>query len=177
MSTLETEKSTLLSQETNLISVNQSLSAKLQDMSSKAETLSDTPVEPSGPYASEVLDGMQGDVLFRTGSAEITPEVAHQIQVIAQAVAKSPQLKVRLDGFTDPRGSDESNLKLSQDRADAVRDMLLAAGVAQDMLEVNAYGKTQSVATDSDGYALERRVRLTLRVDRPAAVAQVGENE
>ncbi len=59
-------------------------------------------------------------------------------------------------------------------RADAVRDLLLAAGVAADSLEVNAYGKTQSVATDRDGYALERRVRMTLRVDEPAAVAQTG---
>jgi outer membrane protein OmpA-like peptidoglycan-associated protein len=176
MQTLETEKSTLLTQQTNLLTVNQSLSAKLEDMSSKAETAGDTPVEASGAFASEVLDGLQGDVLFRTGSAEIPPEIAHQIQVIAQAVTKSPQLKVRIDGYTDPRGSDESNMKLSQDRANAVRDMLLAAGVGEDVLEVNAYGKTQSVATDSDGYALERRVRLTLRMDAPAAVAQVGEN-
>jgi outer membrane protein OmpA-like peptidoglycan-associated protein len=177
MSTLETEKSALLSQETDLMSLNQGLTAKLEDISRKAETLGDTKVEPSGPYASEVLDGMQGDVLFRTGSAEITPDVAHQIQVIAQAVAKSPQLKVRLDGYTDPRGSDEVNMKLSQERAGAVRDMLLAAGVAEDMLEINAYGKSQSVATDSDGYALERRVRLTLRMEAPAAVAQAGEDE
>ena len=177
MQTLETEKSTLLSQETDLMTVNQALSAKLEDMSSKAETVGDTPVEPSGAYTSEVLDGLQGDVLFRTGSAEITPEIAHQIQVIAQAVAKSPQLKVRIDGYTDPRGSEESNMKLSQDRANAVRDMLLAAGVGEELLEVNAYGKTQSVATDSDGYALERRVRLTLRMDTPAAVARVGENQ
>ena len=176
MQTLETEKSTLLTQQTNLLTVNQSLSAKLEDMSSKAETAGGTPVEASGTFASEVLDGLQGDVLFRTGSAEITPEIAHQIQVIAQAVTKSPQLKVRIDGYTDPRGSDESNMKLSQDRANAVRDMLLAAGVGEDVLEINAYGKTQSVATDSDGYALERRVRLTLRMDAPAAVAQVGEN-
>jgi outer membrane protein OmpA-like peptidoglycan-associated protein len=175
MQTLETEKSTLLSQQTNLISVNQTLTAKLEDMSSKAETAGDAPVEP-GAYASEVLDGLQGDVLFRTGSAEITPEIAHQIQVIAQAVAKSPQLKVRIDGYTDPRGSDESNMKLSQDRANAVRDMLLAAGVGEQALEVNAYGKTQSIATDSDGYALERRVRLTLQMDAPAAVAQAGDN-
>ena len=116
-------------------------------------------------------------MLFRTGSAEITPDIAHQIQVIAQAVAKSPSLKVRVDGYADPRGSDESNMKLSQDRANAVRDLLLAAGVGAELLEVNAYGKTQSIASDSDGYALERRVRLTLQIESPAAVAQVGENE
>ena len=89
--------------------------------------------------------------------------MAHQMQVIAQAVAKSPELKVRVDGYADPRGTDDTNMKLSQDRADAVRDLLLAAGVSEEALEVNAYGKTQSVAADSDGYALERRVRLTLR--------------
>ena len=125
---------------------------------------------------SEVLDGLQGDVLFRTGSAEITPEIAHQIQVLAQAVAKSPALKVRVDGYADPRGTDDTNMKLSEDRANAVRDLFLAAGISEDVLEVNAYGKSQSVAADSDGYALERRVRLTLQAQGGAAVAQVSEN-
>ncbi len=122
--------------------------------------------------ASEVLDGLQGDVLFRTGSAEITPEIAHQIQVLAQAVAKSPELKVRVDGYADPRGTVDANLKLSEDRANAVRDLFLAAGIGDDVLEVNAYGKSQSVAADSDGYALERRVRLTLQAQDGAAVAR-----
>ena len=120
-----------------------------------------------------MLDGLQGDVLFRTGSAEITPEIAHQIQVLAQAVAKSPELKIRVDGYADPRGTVDTNLKLSQDRANAVRDLLLAAGISDEALEVNAYGKSQSTAEDSDGYALERRVRLTLQMEGGAAVAQV----
>jgi outer membrane protein OmpA-like peptidoglycan-associated protein len=169
---LQAEKSTLIAQQANLLAVNRSLTTKLDDMSQTAET-----VRSAADDASDVLDGLQGDVLFRTGSAEITPDIAHQIQVIAQAVAKSPSLKVRVDGYADPRGSDESNMKLSQDRANAVRDLLLAAGVGAELLEVNAYGKTQSIASDSDGYALERRVRLTLQIESPAAVAQVGENE
>jgi len=45
------------------------------------------------------------------------------------------------------------------------------------VLEVNAYGKSQSTAEDSDGYALERRVRLTLQAQGGAAVAQVNEKE
>jgi sortase system peptidoglycan-associated protein len=154
---LLTEKSSLITQQTNLAALNQSLTAKLD--------------------ASDVLDGLQGDVLFRTGSAEITADIAHQIQLIAQAVMKSPSLKVRLDGYADSRGGDEINMKLSQDRANAVRDLLLAAGVGAEALEVNAYGKTQSVASDSDGYALERRVRLTLQIDTPAAVAQTVPHE
>jgi outer membrane protein OmpA-like peptidoglycan-associated protein len=95
--------------------------------------------------------------------------------VLAQAVAKSPALKVRVDGYADPRGTDDTNMKLSEDRANAVRDLLLAAGVSEEALEINAYGKSQSVAADSDGYALERRVRLTLQAQGGAAVAQVQE--
>jgi outer membrane protein OmpA-like peptidoglycan-associated protein len=138
-------------------------------MSHKVET-----AQSANADASAVLDGLQGDVLFRTGSAEITPDIAHQLQVLAQAVAKSPELKIRVDGYADPRGSIDSNMKLSQERADAVRDLLIAAGVSEEALEVNAYGKSQSTAEDSDGYAMERRVRLTLEMEAGPAVAQNG---
>ena len=166
------EKSTLMNEKSQLAQTNQDLGVKLAEQSQKVEM-----VQTAKADASEVLDGLQGDVLFRTGSAEITPDIAHQIQVLAQAVAKSPELKIRVDGYADPRGTVDTNLKLSQDRADAVRDLLLASGVNEQVLEVNAYGKSQSTAEDNDGYALERRVRLTLQMETGAAVAQVGKNE
>jgi outer membrane protein OmpA-like peptidoglycan-associated protein len=171
-SELQAEKSTLLTEKSQLSETNQSLTAKLDDLAQKVDTAQTVKGD-----ASQLLDGFEGDVLFRTGSAEITPDLAHQILVLAQAVAKSPALKVRVDGYADPRGTTDLNLKLSQDRANAVRDLLLAAGVNDEVLEVNAYGKSQSVAADSDGYALERRVRLTLQAERDAPVAQVGKNE
>jgi len=170
-SQLQTEKSALLIEKNALVETNRSLNARLDDLTHKVEA-----AQNAKPDGSEVLDGLQGDVLFRTGSAEITPEIAHQIQVLALAVAKSPALKVRVDGYADPRGTVDANLKLSEDRANAVRDLFLAAGIADEALEVNAYGKSQSVAADSDGYALERRVRLTLQAQGGAAVAQVGAN-
>ena len=169
---LQGEKSALLNDKKALVETNVSLTAKLDDLTHQVQTVQDAKQDASG-----VLDGLQGDVLFRTGSAEITPEIAHQIEVLAQAVAKSPALKVRVDGYADPRGTVDTNLKLSQDRANAVRDLFLAAGISDDVLEVNAYGKSQSVALDNDGYALERRVRLTLQAQGGAAVAQVSENE
>jgi outer membrane protein OmpA-like peptidoglycan-associated protein len=171
-SELLAEKSTLLTEKSQLVETNQGLTAKLDDVSRKIES-----TQAAKGDASQVLDGFEGDVLFRTGSAEITPDLAHQILVLAQAVAKSPALKVRVDGYADPRGTADDNMKLSQDRANAVRDLLLAAGVSDEVLEVNAYGKSQSVAADSDGYALERRVRLTLQAQDSAPVAQVGKNE
>jgi outer membrane protein OmpA-like peptidoglycan-associated protein len=171
-SDLQTEKSALVTEKKQLAETNQTLAAKLDDLSQKIKT-----AQSAKDDASEVLDGLQGDVLFRTGSAEITPDIAHQIQVLAQAVTKSPELKIRVDGYADPRGTVDTNLKLSQDRANAVRDLLLASGVGEEALEVNAYGKSQRTAEDNDGYALERRVRLTLKMESGAAVAQVGKNE
>jgi outer membrane protein OmpA-like peptidoglycan-associated protein len=169
---LQAEKSALLGEKNSLIETNRSLTGRLDDLTHKVEVAQN--VKEDG---GELLDGLQGDVLFRTGSAEITPEIAHQVQVLALAVAKSPTLKVRVDGYADPRGSADTNLKLSEDRANAVRDLFLAAGISDEALEVNAYGKSQSVADDSDGYALERRVRLTLQAQGGTAVAQVRENQ
>jgi outer membrane protein OmpA-like peptidoglycan-associated protein len=160
---LQTEKVALLDEKSQLLQTNQMLTAKLGDVTAKAD-------------ASQVLDGLEGDVLFRTGSAEISPQIAHQVQVLAQAVSKSPALKIRIDGYADPRGTDDGNMKLSQDRANAVRDLLMAAGLDENVLEVNAYGKTMSVAADTDGYALERRVRLTLQIDGGGTVAQNEES-
>jgi outer membrane protein OmpA-like peptidoglycan-associated protein len=170
---LQTEKTTLLSEKDALAETNRSLTARLDDLTHKVEA-AQAAAKPDG---SEVLDGLQGDILFRTGSADITPEIAHQIHVLAEAVAKSPALKVRVDGYADPRGTADANLKLSEARANAVRDLFLAAGISDQVLEVNAYGKSQSVAADSDGYALERRVRLTLQAQGEAPVAQSGEKE
>jgi outer membrane protein OmpA-like peptidoglycan-associated protein len=144
-SELQAKESTLQREKSQLVETNQSLTAKLDDLSQRIESARTVKGD-----AAQVLDGFEGDILFRTGSSEITPDIAHQIHL---------------------------NMQLSQDRANAVRDLLLAAGISDEALEVNAYGKSQSIAVDSDGYALERRVRLTLQAQGAAPVAQVGRNE
>jgi outer membrane protein OmpA-like peptidoglycan-associated protein len=171
---LQTENASLLTEKGDLSETNRALTARLDQLSHSVEAAQSAKDEVAQGEAAKVLDGLQGDVLFRTGSAEIAPEMANGIHVLAAAVAKSPALKVRVDGYADPRGAADTNLKLSEARANAVRDLFLAAGVGDEALEINAYGKSQSVAADSDGYALERRVRLTLQAQGQAAVAQSG---
>jgi outer membrane protein OmpA-like peptidoglycan-associated protein len=173
---LKTENASLLAEKGDLSETNRALTARLDQLSHSVEAAQSAKDEVAQGEAAKVLDGLQGDVLFRTGSAEIEPGMANGIHVLAEAVAKSPALKVRVDGYADPRGTADANLKLSEERANAVRDLFLAAGVGDEALEINAYGKSQSVAADSDGYALERRVRLTLQAQGAAAVAQTGGN-
>jgi outer membrane protein OmpA-like peptidoglycan-associated protein len=172
---LKSESATLGSAKSDLEETNRALTARLDQLAHSVETAQEATDDAAREQAARVIDGLQGDVLFRTGSAEIDEQTARDIGVIAGVLSKSPALTVRLDGYADPRGSDELNLKLSQARADAVRDLLLAAGVPEQALEVNAYGKSQSTAQDLDGYAFERRVRLTLEAAPPAPLAQVSE--
>lgn len=171
---LQTDKAALVAETDTLSETNRTLTARLDQLSHTVEAAQSAKDDGARDEAAKVLDGLQGDVLFRTGSAEITPEMTQGIRVLADAVAKSPALKVRVDGYADPRGTADANLKLSEARANAVRDLFLAAGVNDEALEVNAYGNSQSVASDSDGYALERRVRLTLQAQGTPAVAQSG---
>ena len=173
-SELRTENAALLTEKGDLAETNRALTARLDQLSHSIEAAQSATDEVAQGEAAKVLDGLQGDVLFRTGSAEIAPEMANGLHVLAEAVAKSPALKVRVDGYADARGTVDANLKLSEARANAVRDLFVAAGVDEEALEINAYGKSQSVAADADGYALERRVRLTLQAQEQPAVAQSG---
>jgi outer membrane protein OmpA-like peptidoglycan-associated protein len=173
---LKAQNAALNDEKGDLAETNRALTARLDQLSLQVDTAQFIQEDAARSDAARALDGLQGDVLFRTGSADIAPEAAHGLQVLAAAVAKSPDLNVRVDGYADPRGSIDTNLKLSEARAAAVRDLFLAAGVGFGALEINAYGKSQSTAADADGYALERRVRLTLQAQGAAsAVAQAGE--
>ncbi|HMD73767.1 MAG TPA: OmpA family protein [Steroidobacteraceae bacterium] len=159
-SSLENRQAAMQIEKARLADQNRSLTVQVEQLSNSVKAAQMAKNDPA-----EALDGLQGDVLFRTGSAEINADVVRQIQGLAQAMTKSPELKIRIDGYADPRGGVAANLKLSEARANAVRDLLLASGVSDGALEVNAYGKSLSVADDPDGYALERRVRLTLQAD------------
>jgi outer membrane protein OmpA-like peptidoglycan-associated protein len=169
---LSAQAASLEDAKSDLEETNRALTARLDELAHSDEIAQEAGDDAARAEAARVLDGLQGDVLFRTGSADIPPQTAQEIKVLAGMIARSPALNVKLDGYADPRGTVELNLKLSEARANAVRDMFLAAGVPEESLEVNAYGKSQSVADDTDGYALERRVRLTLQAAEPAPVAQ-----
>ncbi|MDB6086916.1 MAG: hypothetical protein JWN43_4797 [Gammaproteobacteria bacterium] len=162
---LQTERAALAAEKGDLSESNRALTARLDQLSQSVEAAQEATGDAARGDAAQVLDGLQGDVLFRTGSADITPEMKQGIQVLAEAVGKSATLRVRVDGYADPRGTVDTNMKLSEARANAVRDLFLAAGVDDDALEINAYGKSRSIAQDTDGYALERRVRLTLQAE------------
>jgi len=113
-----------------------------------------------------LAEGLQFAVLFRTGSSQLDADAAARIERLAALLEQDPDLRVRLDGYADPRGDDGFNLSLSEARAAAVREALLERGIAPGRIHVRAHGRSLSVAPDgdADAYALERRVSISLGV-------------
>ncbi len=112
-------------------------------------------LETSGKIALE-------DIYFDTAKATLKPESADAIAQIAKALTAHPALKVEIDGHTDNMGTAESNLVLSQHRAESVRTELVAKGIGASRLTAKGFGQGKPVAAnDSEtGRAKNRRVEL-----------------
>ena len=104
-------------------------------------------------------------VHFETGKATIKRESYDILDAVIEVLKANPQVqKLRIEGHTDSRGSDELNRQLSQDRADSVRQYLVERGIAERRLDAIGYGEAQPIASNetSEGRALNRRVEFTI---------------
>jgi OOP family OmpA-OmpF porin len=130
-----------------------------------------TPPPPPTPPQSEVEKQLietgsivLHDVYFELNKATLLPESEKKLDEVGAAVEKFGDLKVEIQGHTDSRGTAKYNEKLSQARAEAVRDYLLAHfHLAADNYTAKGYGETQlavSPEKSDEDYAMNRRVVL-----------------
>jgi outer membrane protein OmpA-like peptidoglycan-associated protein len=99
---------------------------------------------------------------FDTGKSTINPDSADTLDAAAAALKEAADLKVEVGGHTDNVGTPDANLKLSQDRAQAVMAALVERGVKADRMTAKGYGQTAPIADNrtEDGRAKNRRVEL-----------------
>ena len=99
---------------------------------------------------------------FATGSATILPESEEQLNNIAAVLKAYPNVNVKIGGYTDNTGNPAANRKLSQERADAVRQALLGKGIAAGRVAAEGYGSDHPVGDNSteEGRAQNRRIAL-----------------
>ncbi len=101
------------------------------------------------------------DVKFDFDKAQVKPESYGDIKNLADFLTQYPQTTTVVEGHTDSVGSDAYNQKLSERRANAVRDVLVNQyGVGADRVNAVGYGEARPVAdnTTADGRAVNRRV-------------------
>ena len=112
-------------------------------------------------------------VFFETGKSTIKPESFSLLDDVAKAAEKAVWVtKIEVGGHTDDKGSDESNLKLSQARAQSVADYLVTKGVAKDRIVAKGYGETTFIDTNRTdaGRANNRRVEFHILEQDPSKI-------
>jgi len=116
--------------------------------------------EPRGTVIS-----LSGGVLFASGKAELLPGAQASLGQIAQAVSAQKDKRVLVEGHTDSRGTEPSNLALSKARADSVATYLASHGVAADRVTSAGLGSSRPVADNGtpEGRANNRRVEIVIQ--------------
>jgi outer membrane protein OmpA-like peptidoglycan-associated protein len=107
------------------------------------------------------------DVLFDTGKYTLKPTTEISLAKVAGILEAYPGLKVQVEGYTDSTGSDQLNQKLSENRALAVKDFLVAQGESQGSISSTGFGENDPVASNdtASGRAQNRRVNLVVSGD------------
>ena len=104
------------------------------------------------------------DVLFDSGQATLRPAAREKLAKISGIVLAYPGLKLQVEGHTDSVGSDAYNQKLSEKRANNVRDYLIKQSVPEDVITAMGFGKADPVADNktAKGRQLNRRVEMVV---------------
>jgi outer membrane protein OmpA-like peptidoglycan-associated protein len=107
------------------------------------------------------------DVLFDTGKYTLKPDTKVSLAKVSGILLAYPGLRLQVEGYTDSTGSADFNQKLSENRADSVRDFLISQGVSTSNIEATGYGQNNPVADNAStaGRAQNRRVQLVVSGD------------
>ncbi|WP_158094312.1 OmpA family protein [Erythrobacter donghaensis] len=105
-------------------------------------------------------------VTFRRGSADIETGNMSDIRALANvmrdAAAAGNKRVIQIGGHTDATGDDATNLKLSDERAQAVRKVLVDLGVPEDAIQAVGYGETKLIEGYDPNHGVNRRVEVVV---------------
>lgn len=113
-------------------------------------------------------------VLFATGKYNLRPEAQMRLARLAGIVASHSGLILQVEGHTDSTGSEEFNQKLSEQRAEAVRDFLIQQGVAQQAITAKGFGQAMPVADNSTAAGRQENRRVEIIVSGEVIGAKIG---
>jgi outer membrane protein OmpA-like peptidoglycan-associated protein/tetratricopeptide (TPR) repeat protein len=104
------------------------------------------------------------NIFFETGKATLSTESRVELGKAIDLMKANPTMIIEVGGHTDNVGDDAYNMKLSHDRAKAVRDYLVAGGIASTRVQSKGYGETNPVATNDteDGRKANRRTEFVI---------------
>ncbi|MCQ2333379.1 MAG: OmpA family protein [Paludibacteraceae bacterium] len=104
------------------------------------------------------------DLYFATNSVVILPESEKGLQDLYDLLNENPEVRIRITGHTDSVGSDKDNQKLSEGRANSVRDDMIRRGIDESRIEAEGKGESEPIDTNDteEGRAKNRRVEFMI---------------
>jgi outer membrane protein OmpA-like peptidoglycan-associated protein len=115
-----------------------------------------------------LLVNFQSALLFDSGSSTLNPGAYDRMRSLATTLNNYPKSQVIIKGHTDAEGTDNLNQRLSEQRADRVRQFLISEGVNGARISAIGFGETMPIATNAtpEGRAQNRRVEIEIRPDQ-----------
>jgi len=126
------------------------------------ETQHDIAVDPTG-CAAGVAINLEG-VNFLYNSHELTDKARHILDRVADVIIQQPRLRLEVAGHTDATGDPTYNQGLSMQRAEAVRNYLVAQGVNPKHIGATGYGGQRPIADNTTSEGLRKNRRVELRI-------------
>lgn len=107
---------------------------------------------------------LRSDVLFDSGGATLKPGARRAVDSLARFMERYPEREIAIEGFTDSVGAQEANRRLSESRAAAVKNALVARGIEPSRIDARGYGPAFPVASNDTptGRQLNRRVEIVI---------------
>jgi OOP family OmpA-OmpF porin len=107
---------------------------------------------------------LSGDANFNSGKADLLPAAYPILDKLAEAMVSNPNYKWSVEGYTDSKGKDAANVKLSERRAQAVVNYLVSKGVSNSVFTIKGFGKANPVADNktAEGRGKNRRVEIKI---------------
>ena len=106
------------------------------------------------------------DIFYDYDTSDIRSDAQATLSRDASYLASHPDIKIVIGGYCDERGSNEYNLGLGQNRADAAKNALVTAGVAANRIRVISYGKEKPFCTDSTEECWQQNRRAGFSIDK-----------
>jgi outer membrane protein OmpA-like peptidoglycan-associated protein len=102
------------------------------------------------------------NLIFQIAKSKIEPESYPELDMVVNMMKESPKMVIQVEGHTDYLGDAAKNLKLSQQRVDAVKAYLLSKDISKGRVKTKAFGGTNplSRADTPEAHRLNRRVEL-----------------
>lgn len=135
---------------------------KLDKQAKELEEIAETKRTDQG-----IVTKLKGDITFKTGKSQVRPEARQRLQQMADIMRKYPENQITIIGHTDSTGPGTVNEKLSRERANEVKNILVSNGVQASSINTMGVASTDPIASNQteEGRAANRRVELAITMD------------